>query len=146
VCMVEPATHLCFEADTAREISRKKYWQLPLEREFNEPRDVEVSKLSSLVRDTLKLHLLSDAPLGIFLSGGVDSSAMVTLARETNLGTLKTVNLSFEFDEMNENTEAAAIARAFGTEHTEVRLTGAEVLARLEGALAAVDQPTVDGF
>jgi asparagine synthase (glutamine-hydrolysing) len=146
VTMLEPATHLRFEADTGREIGRKRYWQLPLECAAPGARDAEVSRLSSLVRETLRLHLSSDAPLGIFLSGGIDSSAMVTLAREADPGVLRTLNLSFEFEDANENKEAAAIAEAFGAEHSEVRLTGAEVLARLEPALGAVDQPTVDGF
>jgi asparagine synthase (glutamine-hydrolysing) len=89
-------------------------------------------------------HLLSDVPVGAFLSGGVDSSAIASAMVASGADT-RTLTVTFpEAPEACEGVQAAAWARHLGTKHCEVPVTARDLLADLAGALAAQDQPTVD--
>jgi asparagine synthase (glutamine-hydrolysing) len=88
----------------------------------------------------------ADVPVGLFLSSGVDSAALATIAKRTLSEPLHTVAIGFDEPEFDESRGADAVARLLGTRHRTVRLSGREVLADFELVLAALDQPTVDGF
>jgi len=105
-----------------------------------------VRKLADTLRQAVKLRLISDVPLGLFLSGGIDSSALATLATEVSDTPIQTVNIGFDQPQWDESEAALAIARHLGTEHHVLHLTGQDILEDLPQVLAAVDQPTVDGF
>jgi asparagine synthase (glutamine-hydrolysing) len=90
--------------------------------------------------------MISDVPLGAFLSGGIDSSAIVSLMRQTHTGPIKTFSIVFDVPEFDERRYASAVAACNGTEHVELELTGAMARAHLESALAAFDQPSMDGL
>ena len=109
-------------------------------------RDEVVSELSAALRQSLGRLLLADVPVGLFLSAGVDSAALATVASEVTRKPLRTLSIGFDVPELDETSEAALTARELGTEHTRIALTGDSVLASFEDVLAAVDQPTVDGF
>jgi asparagine synthase (glutamine-hydrolysing) len=83
----------------------------------------------------VKMRLVSDVPVGVFLSGGIDSSVVAALAVQANAGTVKTFNLSFEEVEYDESVYAHQVAQALGTEHLEVQLSQAQFFAQLESAL-----------
>ena len=119
------------------------YWQLPAPGE-GEPADD--AQLAAALEESVRLHLISDRPLGVFLSGGVDSSSVANLAKRANRGTVHTFTLSFEEEEYNEGHIARAVARAIGTEHQEVPLTESEFVGQLDRALDSIDQPTFDGL
>lgn len=132
--------------------SSRRYWTCPFPT-VDSPashtaagREEAVARLSSTLREAVKLRLVSDVPLGFFLSGGIDSASVVAVASEVAGSQVHTVTIGFDQPEFDESAEAEALARTFGTRHQTVRLTGREVLDGLEGVLAAVDQPTVDGF
>jgi asparagine synthase (glutamine-hydrolysing) len=91
------------------------------------------------------LRLISDVPLGIFLSGGVDSTALLALGQQLTGGELRTITVGFDVNGFDESASAAATASAFGTRHQTVRLTGQDVLHAMPAVLEAMDQPTVDG-
>lgn len=101
-------------------------------------------RLAEILRDATQRHLVSDVPLGIFLSGGVDSAGIVALARRTNQQ-LKTLTISFAESELNEANEARRLAEHFETEHYELRIRSADFAVELPRILAAMDQPTNDG-
>jgi asparagine synthase (glutamine-hydrolysing) len=129
--------------------SRKVYWQLPFLPSAGtvpRPRGEAVEKLSAILRESVRLHLVSDRPLGVFLSAGVDSSSLATVASAVAGGPLTTVTVGFDQPEFDESEAAAVIARDLGTDHHTLRLTGADVSADLGRMLRATDQPTVDGF
>src|SRR5207237_2075796 len=109
-------------------------------------REQAVALLSTTLREAVKLHLVSDVPLGLFLSSGIDSSATAALATEVAGTQLQSLTIGFDQPEFDETALAARVARSLGTNHRSIRLTGADVLEDLPGALAAMDQPTVDGF
>jgi asparagine synthase (glutamine-hydrolysing) len=99
-----------------------------------------------LLDECVRLHLASDVPLGVFLSGGVDSSAVANLARRTSTAPVHTFTLAFEEEEYNEAHIARRVAEAIGTRHREVMLTEQRFLDQLDAALDSLDQPTFDGL
>jgi len=148
--MLSPGESLCTDW-AGSPLSRKAYWSLSFpdaKRQAAEApsREEAVGQLSATLRDALRLHLFSDRPLGVFLSAGVDSSAVATVASEVAGIRLTTVSVGFDQPEFDESALAAIIARDLGTDHRTIRLTGTEMAAQLEPMLQAIDQPTVDGF
>jgi asparagine synthase (glutamine-hydrolysing) len=102
----------------------------------------------SALLESMRRHLVSDVPVGIFLSGGIDSTALLALTREV-LGpeaNIRTFSIGFEDPEFDESGMAQRTAEHFGASHTEWRITSEEGAAEIPAYLAAVDQPTIDGF
>ncbi|MCW2682069.1 MAG: Asparagine synthase, glutamine-hydrolyzing [Frankiales bacterium] len=102
--------------------------------------------VAAALRDSVAQHLVSDVPLGVFLSSGVDSSAVANLAQAALDRPLRTFTLVFEEQEHSEGPDAAAIAAAIGTDHTEITLTSQDFRDGLQRAVAALDSPTFDGL
>ena len=133
-----------------RAINIRRYWDLrPVERrdrpEFGEPTAV-TSRARTLLQDSVSRHLVSDVPLGVFLSGGLDSGALVAFASRHDVGErLTTLTVTFDEEEWSEAAEARAVARRFGTDHREVRVTSDEFRKELPRIIGAMDQPTNDG-
>ncbi|MGE5048777.1 MAG: asparagine synthase (glutamine-hydrolyzing), partial [Deltaproteobacteria bacterium] len=107
---------------------------------------IDEDRLAALLEEDVRLHLASDVPLAVFLSGGIDSSAIANLAARAQSAPVHTFTLAFEERELNEGPAARRIAAAIGTQHTEVVLTEPEFVGHLEGALNSLDQPTFDGL
>ncbi len=105
-----------------------------------------VAELRSRLEDTIRAHRLADVPVGAFLSGGLDSSAIVALMAATGASRLKTFSLVFNEAEFSERDPARLAAQVIGTEHHEEVLTGAQVAQDMPRILAALDQPTGDGI
>jgi asparagine synthase (glutamine-hydrolysing) len=138
---------LAVDLSTGKELRRATWWHLPSAADGEAPvRADAVEELREVVTGAVRLHLASDAPLGLFLSGGIDSSALLALASASWSGTLRTLTIGFDSPEFDESDISAATASRFAVEHQNIRLTGADVLGQIPGALAAIDQPTVDGF
>jgi asparagine synthase (glutamine-hydrolysing) len=97
------------------------------------------------LEDTIRAHMLADVPVGAFLSGGLDSAAIVGLMTAASGRALRTFSIGFEETEFSETAAAEATARHFGTRHETHVLTGAEVARDLDRLLGAMDQPTGDG-
>ena len=95
------------------------------------------------LHNSVQSHLISDVPVGLFLSGGMDSSAILALADYPKLATL---SLGFSENSYDESRRAAAYARHFGSSHIPLQFGAAESAALLPSFLAAVDQPSIDGF
>lgn len=145
ISMLEPGTHLTIDLRTGKELQRETYWRLPRKTRDGLSREAAVEELSSLAREAVRLHLISDVPIGLFLSGGVDSAAMLALASEVNVEPIRTISVGFDVDQFDETAAAAATARAFGAQHSTLKITGADVLNALPDILQAMDHPTVDG-
>jgi asparagine synthase (glutamine-hydrolysing) len=108
-------------------------------------RDEFTRELRIRLEDTIRAHVAADVPVGAFLSGGLDSAAIVGLMTRAAGTRLRTFSLAFDEGEYSEAGAAEATARHFGTEHTTRVLTGKEVAANMDSFLAACDQPTGDG-
>ncbi|HVZ65422.1 MAG TPA: asparagine synthase (glutamine-hydrolyzing) [Lacunisphaera sp.] len=105
-----------------------------------------VHGLRHQLEDTVRAHRLADVPVGAFLSGGMDSTAVVGLMTRAGANRLKTFSLVFDERGYSEQTSARLAAQIFGTEHHEEVLTGARVAADLPRILASFDRPTGDGI
>jgi asparagine synthase (glutamine-hydrolysing) len=94
--------------------------------------------------DSARCHRVADVPVGAFLSGGVDSSALVGLLSEVG-GRVRTVTLSFDRPELDEGPLARQAAELYGADHREIPIRIEEIRERLPDAIRALDQPSVDG-
>ena len=102
-------------------------------------------KVLNLLRDSVSLRMRSDVPFGAFLSGGIDSSAVVALMAEVADRPVATFNIAFEEDEFDESRYARMVADQYQTDHHEIRLTADAFLHEVPDALAAIDHPSGDG-
>ncbi len=98
-----------------------------------------------VLEDAISRHLIADVPLGVFLSSGLDSTAIVALASRAQRD-LRTFTVVFPEQEFSEAKLARSTAKHFGTRHEELMLGGEEMLAHLDDAVASLDQPTMDGI
>ena len=99
----------------------------------------------TLLTDSVSLRMRSDVPFGAFLSGGIDSSAVVALMSEVGDRKVATFNVAFHEDEFDESQYARQIAQLYDTDHHEIRLSADDFLAAVPDALAATDHPSGDG-
>ncbi len=97
------------------------------------------------LEEAVSCHLIADVPLGVFLSSGLDSTALVALAGSARAG-LHTFTVIFDEQDFSEAELARATAKRFGTCHEEFLLTGTQMLGSLDEAVAAFDQPSMDGI
>ena len=107
-------------------------------------RDV-VARVHDLVAESVRLHLVSDVPVGVFLSGGVDSAAVTSLMRQAGV-TPRTFTIACPGTSFDEGPHAQAVARAFETQHTEIALDPDEICRDVPVALHGVDHPSGDGL
>jgi asparagine synthase (glutamine-hydrolysing) len=105
-----------------------------------------VKLLRVKLEDSVRAHLVSDVPVAAFLSGGIDSSAIVALMSRVTDESPRTFNVSFNEVKFSEQSYANLIAHKFKTEHEDIRLSSATLMGMLPNALAAMDQPTMDGI
>lgn len=127
-------------------VQTEPYWELRAEAQngVRPERDL-IAEISELLADSVRLRLVSDVPVGVFLSGGVDSSAVVALARRGAASPIKSFSVCFREQEFSEAAYAETIARRYETEHHSILVTENEILNRLPNALRAMDQPSIDG-
>ena len=106
----------------------------------------EVCKdVHTLLYNAVERRLISDVPFGAFLSGGIDSSAVVGLMSQIQTQQVKTFTIVFDEEEFSEAKFARLVANKFGTDHHEFRLTPDDFLRELPEALASLDHPSGDG-
>lgn len=118
------------------------FWRLPA----SGRRSNTVADLREQLADTVRMQLVSDAPLGIFLSGGIDSSAVAALASKAAPDAIHTFTIGFDEAGLDESRYAARVAEAIGSRHTNVTLREADFVEHLPDALASLDQPTFDAL
>jgi len=131
-----------------KKIEKKKYWNVSnsvLDFDFADEKRVH-EKVKSLMLQSVERRLVSDVPVGAFLSGGIDSSAIVGLMAESGNGRPNTFNISFEEKDFDESHYADVVAKKFNTNHTRILLKPATFLDELQNAVAALDSPSGDGI
>ncbi len=146
--LLSPGESLLLDLD-GRTLNRTFYWTIAgcaPERQHGLKRRDAVHQTTEELRQAVSQHLISDVPLGIFLSSGIDSTALAAVATEVHDGPVHTITLGFDQEDYDEAADAERIAKHLGTEHQTVRISGSFILDHLDAALHAMDQPTVDGF
>ena len=127
-----------------RRLSLHRYWDVHFPGEPDAADPVALARQALL--DSVARHFVSDVPVGVFLSGGMDSTALVALARAQQPGELRTFSLTFPGSPLDEGAEARRTARHFNTTHCEWPVDGAAAAPLFDQFLAAADQPSIDGF
>ncbi len=127
---LEPAHTLIFRKN---EVSTHRYWDLHYVPKMNITEEDALRKTDAMIDEAVRMRLISDVPLGCFLSGGVDSSAIVAYMRRHITGELKTFSIGFEDEAHNELPYARKVAELFATKHEDfiVRPNAIEVLPKL---------------
>jgi asparagine synthase (glutamine-hydrolysing) len=147
VAMLPPA-HRMIVDHCGQRIER--YWSLSVDRrpEFAKySREEQTLAIADALEESVKLQLVSDVPLGAFLSGGIDSSLLVAMMARQVANKVRTFSVGFESEgaHMDETTGAETIARFIGTDHSKVVVTGTQVLDNIRNIVWSLDQPSADG-
>lgn len=103
-------------------------------------------RIRSALRDSVRYHLVADVPVAVFLSGGIDSTAVAGLASEVSDARIESFTVVFDEAEFSEAIPARASAERFGTVHHEILLSGTDLLNALPDVFRAMDQPSLDGL
>jgi asparagine synthase (glutamine-hydrolysing) len=133
-------------------LCRSTYWQLPLSCSGPEPmsRDEAAPAIQAALLDAARLHRLSDVPVAVFLSGGVDSAAVAALMQAGGARDLTALTIGFaegaERGTFDESESSQRTAEQLGIPHLVLQLSAAETAGSLDQALWAMDQPTMDGL
>jgi asparagine synthase (glutamine-hydrolysing) len=146
VSVVAPGTVITATRDHTRV---RTYWSLDgVWRRPREERPVaEVAPaIRAAIESSVKAHLISDVPVAVFLSGGLDSAAIAAAARAQTTGDLRSLTVTMAGSDLDESVAARAAADAVGTTHTEVALDDGDRDTLLEQFLASLAQPSVDGL
>jgi asparagine synthase (glutamine-hydrolysing) len=121
----------------------ERYWDLNFVPDYGRTEAYFVERLRELLEESVRLHLVSDVPLGAFLSGGIDSSAVVATLAQRSTGRVKTFSIGFAEGDYNELDYARRVAKEFGTDHHELILEP-DVLERIQDLAWYLDEPFGD--
>ena len=143
VKVLAPGCVLTFEAGGEPKIER--YWSLDdVPSRAPETEDEAVAGIRRLLVRAVEKRLIADVPLGAFLSGGLDSSAVVAIMTQLMSEPVRTFSIGFDSARFDESAEAERVARHLGSRHTTLRVDHTDVVGLLEEVLDACDQPFAD--
>jgi asparagine synthase (glutamine-hydrolysing) len=140
---IPPAHWMRIDAEGRVELNR--YWDLPfdVDPEISERQATEESM--ALLEEAVRRRLIADVPLGVLLSGGMDSSALVALMHRLGVQPIRTFSVGFEEPSFDERRAAQTVARHFGTVHRDVVVTPGRVRELLQRTVRFLDEPYADG-
>jgi asparagine synthase (glutamine-hydrolysing) len=121
------------------------YWRIPLVEEQGASLAAEARAIRPILEDAVRMRLVADVPVGVFLSGGIDSTALVALATEASERPVHTFTVTFDEERFSEAPYAAEVARRYGCDHHRAHLSTARAAPEVERAIRSIDQPSADG-
>jgi len=125
------------------QVSVSRYWQVAYEQGESRSEQEWLDELHSLLLQAVKIRMISDVPLGAFVSGGVDSSLIVALMCEVSGSRIKTFSISFDDPAHDEGEYARAVANKFDTDHTELTVRP-DLWRHVEDIVSQFDEPFAD--
>ena len=150
ISKLPPGTYLRVHGGPGLDAPPTPYWSLKetvesgLADPFRGSEEEALEQASALLRDAVKIRMLADVPLGAFLSGGVDSSAVVALMQVQSARPVRTFSIGLRETGYNEAPQASRVAQHLGTDHTEHYVTPAEVMDVIPRLPAMYDEPFAD--
>ncbi|MGH6726265.1 MAG: asparagine synthase (glutamine-hydrolyzing) [Pseudolabrys sp.] len=136
--------------DAGRNVKRRQYWSIAavaaagLANPFDKSEIEAEAELNDLLVDAVGRQMISDVPLGAFLSGGIDSSTIVALMTAARRGPVRSFSIGFPDSGYDESKYAAAVAQHLKTEHHELTVTAADALAVVPQLADMYDEPFAD--
>ncbi len=138
-----PAAH--FLSVEKGEIKTRRYWNLSWVKKETKSLENSAEELRELLADSVRMRLVADVPLGILLSGGVDSSTVAALATQFSTEKVKTFSIGFEEDSFDESKFARQVAKHLNTEHYEEKLSVEKAADLISEIGLWLDEPLSDG-
>ncbi|QFS86933.1 MULTISPECIES: asparagine synthase (glutamine-hydrolyzing) [unclassified Marinobacter] len=149
ICKLPPASYVCLDLDhpqSGQLPDPQRYWML--ETSFKEhpgyTLESAADELERLLKQSISDQMVSDVPLGAFLSGGIDSSTVVGIMQSLASQPVRTFSIGFHEKGFNEAEHAAAVAKHLGTEHTELYVTEREARNLVPDIPGIYDEPFAD--
>jgi len=141
---LEPGAYICMKRGDSH-VKPVRYWDVPLdgERAPGQPAAAWEEELRARLKEAVRKRLVSDVPLGAFLSGGIDSSAVVAMMREIGAGHILTCSIGFDEPRYDELEHARRVAEHFGTDHHEF-VVKPDAVGILDRLIAHFDEPFAD--
>lgn len=140
---LQPAHYLLLSFNNKVSIEIKRYWEIQFEPDYSKTENQWAEEIEASLSEAVKLHMISDVPLGAFLSGGIDSSSVVAMmAKNSNLP-IKTFSIGFKEKEFNELEFAREVAKKYNCEHHE-QIVEPEAISLLPKLVSAYDEPFAD--
>ena len=140
-----PGTILRVQLRRSGSETSRPYWQVPLPvGDDTLTPGIAADRLHTLLRDAVKSRMHSDVPLGAFLSGGVDSSTIVALMQDQSSRPVRTYSIGFREHLHDESQHARAVAKALGTDHSELFVTAVDALSVVPLLPGLYDEPFAD--
>ena len=130
-------------------ISIRDYWTLWSFKDYTmdgRSKEIHLNQIKERFYSAIQRRSIADVPVGAFLSGGIDSAAVVGALSEVSSGKVNTFTVAFEESEFSEGDDAKLIAKRFNTQHTEMKLSAAELVKDIPGILSSMDHPSGDGI
>ncbi len=148
VSMLPPGHSLTWENGT---VTTRRYWNLTSKasgtregRGSTADHAQQQSRVHDLLDESVRMQLVSDVPVGVFLSGGIDSSSLVAILSRSGVRP-STFSIVFREVDYSEAEHSRAVASLFKTDHHELTVSGQDALDTIPEAIRAMDQPTIDG-
>ena len=143
-----PGSYLYLYLNLDFSLEKKQWWKfsdLVIGKERKKYNSDAREEIHEALIDSIKAHCVADVEVGAFLSGGMDSTAIVALMREISHEKIKTISVTFDEKELDESKYSLLASNTFNTNHYEYRFSEAELINDLDNIFESMDQPTIDG-
>jgi asparagine synthase (glutamine-hydrolysing) len=140
---LQPSHYLLLSFKDKPTIQIKRYWEIHFQPDYSKSENQWQQEIEECFSETVKLHMISDVPLGAFLSGGIDSSSVVAMMAKNSNRPVKTFSIGFKEQEFNELKYARELADKYGCEHHE-QIVEPESVNLLSRLVNAYDEPYAD--
>lgn len=144
VQMLPPASYLIWDGTTTQ---IKSFWEIT-DAYTSPPKTEEqaIIAVKNLLTDAVKEETISDRPLGVFLSGGLDSTVLVAALKNSGINNIKTFSVGFDGDDLSEEDDAKEAADFYKTQHTQLQVNDSDIVPHINQYINALDQPSIDGL
>lgn len=141
-----PSGHFCTIYLETKQVITKAYYQLNYETKNNVTYSEAKAQTKALMLQSIKRHMVSDVPVGVFLSGGIDSSLLTILAQQQQSSPINTLSIYFDDEKFSEKEYQDIVIKQTGVKHHSFKVSKEDFLAEWEEIFKSLDQPSIDAI